>query len=914
MRIFHTVCGRALSLAIVFSLLTVSIVSQQQGGFIRGQVADENGAVIVGATVVVTTVDGGQRTVSTDKQGQYVVNGLQPGSYTVVATREGFAPASSDVQLAAGAGSTLDLKLGIELHEEVVAVDGSGSGLSTDPESNASAMVLREADLNTLSDDPDQLAADLAAMAGGSADGPNGARFYVDGFSGAKLPPKTSIREVRINANPFSAEQDFLGFRRVDILTKPGADKFRGQVFYNFNDESLNARNHFSPERAPFQARLFGGSVSGPLFKKRASYFFDFERRDITENAVVNAVVLDAAGNPAGFNQAFTVPQQRTNFSARFDYQLNKNNTLVARFQQGRSGEQNGGIGNLSLPSRAFDTSGVDNTLQLTETAVLSPTVLNETRFQFVRSDRSQVGDNSIATINVRDAFTGGGSQVGISSHVINRFELNNSTTAVRGNHTLKFGGRLRRVNIDDNSTQNPAGTFIFTSLEQYRQVLANVPGARPAQFQLVGGSTFVGASKTDVGFFVQDDWRIDPTFTLSAGMRYEAQTNLDDKMNFAPRVSFAWAPGASKAKQPKTVIRGGGGIFFTNYDEDLTFYANRFDGVTRQQYIIDNPDFFTGGAPTAEQLAASAVPQSIWRAAEGMRMPYSIKGVISIERQLPRKTTVSLAYIYERDLHSIRARNINAPLPGTFDLNVPGSGVRPFGNAAGNIYLFEDSGRNIDKTLFINFNSRFNSKFSAFGLVGLSKEKGDADGPFSFPANSYDLSSEYSAVLDDVHAFANVGLNYNGPWGLTFNSMVRVASANRFNIITGRDTNGDSVFTERPAFATDLSRSSVVVTPYGAFDLDPQPGQEIIPRNYGRGNNLFQVSLRVGKTIEFGKAAAKGERKPYSLTLSAQGQNIFNHTNLGPVVGNLSSQRFGQSISTATGPRRIDMQVRFSF
>ena len=908
MRIFHTVYGRALSFAIVFSLMTVNIFSQQQAGFIRGQVVDAGGALIVGATVTVTGADG-QRTSSTDKQGQYEVTGLKPGTYTVVATHEGFAPALNEVQLAAGAGSTLDLQMGIELREEV-AVDGSGSGLSTDPDSTAGAIVLREADLNTLSDDPDQLAADLAAMAGGS-DGPNGARFYVDGFSGAKLPPKTSIREIRINANPFSAEQDFLGFRRVDILTKPGADKFRGQAFYNFNDEALNARNPFSPNRAPFQARLFGGSVSGPLFGKRASYFFDFERRDITENAVVNAIVLDAAGNPTAFNQAFTVPQQRTNLSARFDYQLSKNHTLVARFQHGRSGEQNAGIGNLSLPSRAYDTSVVDNQIQLTETAVLSASVLNETRFQYVRSNRSQAGDNSVATINVRDAFTGGGAQVGDSSYTNTRYELNNTTTAVRGNHTIKFGGRLRRVNIDDDSTQNPAGTFIFTSLDQYRDVLANVPGARPAQFQLVGGSRFVGASKTDIGLFVQDDWRIHPTFTLSTGLRYEAQTNLGDKTNFGPRVSFAWAPGAAKAKQPKTVIRGGGGIFFSNYDEDLTFHANRFDGVTRQQYIIDNPDFF-GSAPTAEQLAANAVPQSIWRAADGMQMPYSIKGVISIERQLPRRTTVSVAYIYERDLHMIRARNINAPLPGTFDLNVAGSGVRPLGDI-GNVYLFEDSGRNIDHTVFINFNSRFSQKFSAFGLVGLSKEKGDADGPFSFPANSYDLSAEYSPVLDDVHAFANVGLNYNGPWGLTFNSMIRVSSPGRFNIITGRDTNGDSVFTERPAFATDLSRESVVVTPFGAFDLDPQPGQEIIPRNYGRGNNLFQASLRVGKTFQFGTAKAK-EQKPYSLTLSTQVQNLFNNTNLGPVVGNLSSPRFGQSYTTATGARRVDMQVRFNF
>jgi hypothetical protein len=910
MRTLQTMYGRALSLAVVFGLLSIHVFSQQQTGSLRGQVRDDNGAVVVGATVTMTDAGGAQRNFNTDEKGQYTASDLPPGTYKVHAAGGGFTPFENEVTVAAGARNTLDIKLEIQLQEEV-SVSANGSRLNTDPENNASALVLRESDLDVLSDDPDQLAADLASMAGGT-DGPNGARFYVDGFSGGKLPPKTSIREVRINANPFAAEQDFLGFRRVDILTKPGTDKLRGQAFYNFNDESLNARNAFSPNRAPFQARLFGGSLGGPLYKKRASFFLDFERRDITENAVVNALVLDAAGNTTPFNQTFVVPQRRTNLSARVDYQLNPNNTLVARFQQSHSGEENGGIGNLSLPSRAYNTSTTDNTLQLTETAVLSPSVLNETRFQFTRSDRSQQGDNSVATISVRDAFTGGGALVGNSSYIVNRYELQNTTTGVSGRHTWKFGMRLRHVNIADNSTLNPAGTFVFTSLDQYRQVLAGVPGAHPAQFQLVAGNTFVGASKTDLGLFVQDDWRIDPTFTISAGLRYETQTNLGDKMNFAPRASFAWAPGAAKSKQPKTVIRGGGGIFFFNYDEDLTFYANRFDGVRRQQYIIDSPDFFTG-SPTAAQLASNSVPQSIWRQANNMKMAYSMKGAISIERQLPHKTTLSAVYIYERDLHGVRARNINAPLPGTFDINVPNSGVRPLGNI-GNVYLFEDSGRDVDNTVFININSRFNSKFSAFGLIGLSKEKGDADGPFSFPANSYDLSAEYSPVIDDVHEFANLGLNYNAPWGITFNSMIRLSSPDRFNIITGRDTNGDSVFTERPAFATDLTRPSVRVTPYGTFDLDPMPGQVIIPRNYGSGNSIFQVNLRAGKTFQFGKTAGKADKKPYSLTFSTQVQNIFNHTNLGPVVGNLSSSRFGQAVTTATGARRVDMQVRFSF
>jgi len=156
---------------------------------------------------------------------------------------------------------------------------------------NASAIVLRGADLDALSDNPDDLAADLAALAGPAA-GPNGGATFIDGFSGGQLPPKESIREIRINQNPFSAEYDRLGFGRIEILTKPGTDKFHGQAFMNYGDENFNSRNPFSPDKAFYQQKFFGGNFSGPLSKK-SSFFIDAERRSISDNAVINTVILD---------------------------------------------------------------------------------------------------------------------------------------------------------------------------------------------------------------------------------------------------------------------------------------------------------------------------------------------------------------------------------------------------------------------------------------------------------------------------------------------------------------------------------------------------------------------------------------------------------------------------------------------
>lgn len=913
--------GTVCALAAVVLACGLSILAQQGTGEVRGQVADEAGAVIVGANVTVTGADGKQVSATTNETGEYVISNLAPGKYAVLASEEGFAPyENADLTVAAGRRDTLNILLTVMLNEDVL-VEAGGGGVNTDPEKGASEIVLRGADLDALSDDPDQLAADLQSLTG-PADGPNISQITVDGFSGGKLPPKSSIREVRVNANPFAAEQDYFGFGRIDIFTKPGAGKLTGQAFMNFNDESLNARNPFAPNRAPFQQRFYGASLSGPLRAKKASFTLDFERRDITENAVVNATFLDGSFNVVPFNQVVVTPQQRHSFSARVDYQLNQNHTLVARLNHVRSNQANAGVGGFSLPSRGFDLSSSDTTFQVTETATLGTNLLNETRFQYVRESLNRAGDNSLPTVNVLDAFVGGGAAYGLASNRLELYELQNTTTWVKGNHTFKAGGRFRGFFINDVAPTNFAGTYTFSSLEQYRRVLQGVAGARPEQFSIAGGDPNASARRLDLHVFVQNDWRLAPNFMLSLGMRAQAQTRVGDKLNLGPRVSFAWAPGAANAgKQPRTVIRGGGGIFYLSYSESLMLLTNRFNGLTQQQFIINSPDFFTD-VPSIESLAVAALPQTIRRADDNLKQPYLVKGSVSVEQQLPRRTSLSVAYIYERDKNLLRSRNVNAPLPGTYDPETAGSGVRPI-PGAGNIFAFETTATNIDHTVFIRLNTQPRKELSAFALIGLSRETGDSDGALSFPANSYDLRSEYGSSLNDVRAFANVGINYSGPWGLSFNSLIRASSPNRFNIITGLDTNGDGVFTERPAFAADPTRPGVIVTPYGVFDPDPAPGQALIPRNYGRGPGFFQVNLRVAKTFRFdslfgspdeaGKSG-KADAKRYSLTFSAQGQNIFNNTNFGSFVGNLNSPLFGRANATAGSARRVDFGVRFSF
>ena len=362
-------------LLVVLLLLILSLaLNAQQLGILRGVVTDESGALVPGAKVVVS--DDGARPVKSVKagnDGSYSIAGIPPGKYTVVASSPGlvqFQPATVDIN--GGTTATLNLQLRVTLEKQEVTVqENSGPMITTDPSQNAGALILRGADLDALSDDPDDLQADLQALAGPAA-GPNGGQIYIDGFTGGTLPSKDSIREIRINQNPFSPEFDRLGYGRIEILTKPGTDKFRGNANFAFADDVFNSRNPFAAQKAPLLLKEYGATLSGPLGKK-ASFFFDVSKRDVDNGNIINAVILDPttlAITP--FNTVFLAPQARLRVSPRLDYQINSNNTFTLRYGFTRNDIQASGVGNLNLLDRGTHSLNTDHTVQATETMVLS--------------------------------------------------------------------------------------------------------------------------------------------------------------------------------------------------------------------------------------------------------------------------------------------------------------------------------------------------------------------------------------------------------------------------------------------------------------------------------------------------------------------------------------------------------------
>ncbi len=443
--------------------LLLPALDAQPSATVHGAVTDESGAVIPGAKVTVSNAAGPVKSVTATDDGNYSIPGLQPGKYTVQATSPGLQqiqPAPVDLSASPNATANLQLTVAAE-KQEVTVQENAGPAVSVDPSQNAGALVLRGADLQALSDDPDDLQADLQALAGPSA-GPSGGQIYIDGFTGGTLPSKDSIREIRINQNPFSPEYDKLGYGRIEILTKPGTDKLHGNIFTEFGDDIFDSRNPYAAKKAPFLQRNFGGSLSGALGKK-ASFFVDVQDREIHNGNIINGFNVDPSTFAvAPFNSVFEAPQNRFRISPRLDYQLSTNNTLTIRYGYTRNDLEDQGVGNLSLLSRASHSLNTDHTLQIVETAVLNTKTINETRFQLYHQDSDQMAGSALPGLIVAGAFNGGGAQVGHSIDSENHYELQNNTTYSGGAHTWKFGVRVRAVTINNTSPQNFGGTYNF--------------------------------------------------------------------------------------------------------------------------------------------------------------------------------------------------------------------------------------------------------------------------------------------------------------------------------------------------------------------------------------------------------------------------------------------------------------------
>jgi hypothetical protein len=886
-----------------FLVISAQGLYAQGAGTIKVTVKDPSASVIPGASVHVTG-SGQTRDDKTDGQGLDTLS-LPAGQYSVRISAPGFVDTTQSVTVTSGQASPLDIALDIVSQAAQVDVTAGTVGtVSVDPSQNAGAIVLSEADLDALPDDPDDLEAQLTAMAGPAA-GPNGPQIFIDGFSGGQMPPKSSIREIRINSNPFASEFDSPGFGRIQIFTKPGTDAYHASGFFILGDHDLDTRDPFVVGPYPqYNNKQYEAALSGPLGKK-LSWFLTITDRNFNTAQLINGETLGPAPTfaPTAYISTFSTPSQNWLLNPRIDYAINSNNTLVLRYQRS-TGHNESGVGGIALPTQEVFGNTRNNTLQATETMVIGTKSVNEVLFQFSDQRSYQNADYSPGpTVSVASAFTSGGNTE--ANFTRNRlYELQEMNTITQGKHTMKFGARVRENQTDAQSTNNFNGTYSFTTPNnpassecfngslnnpalpaltdptsiqdyQYTQILLNqgVPmstilsdGCGPTSYTLNAGIPEFKVNQFDAGIFGQDDWRFRPNITISGGFRYEMQTNISDKADLAPRLAVSWAPGGKPGKTSKTVLRGGYGIFYNRFPIADTLNALRYNGFGQQNYAINNTTpigiadpilsyFGTPGAaiPSTSNLAASQ--QAIYEVASNLKASAMYQAAGSIERALPGRTTMTINVTDSRGVHDMREEQINA-------IN-PAYGVLPY-PSLGNIYLYSDSGLYKELQVITSVNTRVNTHISLNGYYAWTDYHTNTNG---LPSNEFNINQDWGRAAIPVNRFNLIG-TLGLPYGWTASPTFMANSSTPFNITTGVDNNNDGVINDRPTLApagTNCSAppSGIKCTPFGNFNLLPAAGATPIPINFGNGPSRWDADIRFSRTWGWGEkrnvAAATG-------------------------------------------------------
>ncbi len=861
-------------------------------GILRGHITDPTGALIPGATVTVTTGDGTViKSTAADASGAYSVNGLKPGGYIVQATFAGFAPfVSAEIQLAPGQSKRVDISMAIEVAEQSVTVTDDTPMVSVDPSGNASAIVLKGKDLEALSDDPDELSNELTALAGPSA-GPNGGQIYIDGFTGGTLPPKSAIREIRINQNPFSAEFDRIGYGRIEILTKPGTDVLHGRVFVMGNDNIFNTGNPFVKSVPGYDSVQYNGTISGSI-NKAASFFLSIEGRNISDEGIYVAstavqdpttglysIPTDSNGNIIPTSGSIYSPNSRIEISPRIDLQLGQKNTLTLRYQY-EHGSQSGILGSsVSLPSTASSTSSDENSFQLLDSQIINDRIVNETRFQYRRDISTTTPVSGAPTIGVSGDFSGGGNNTQSDNNHTDHLELQNITTMSAGAQAIKFGTWIRDNRNADSSNGNFNGSFSFPTLpayvatlnglaqnETFAQIAAACPatqigGCLPNNLTYTSGKEGFTANVFDAALFFQDDWKVNQFLTLSGGLRWETQNHTADHSDFGPRVAFAYAlDGHKDKKQSKTVVRGGYGFFYDRFSAGNMLSLEQFNtsANTQKQISIANPTCFNAMSLSNINLAScgagSALAPEVYQIAPNYHAPTTEQLGTSLERQISKTTTLTLTYLHSFGVHQLATRDSNAYLPGVYDFSNPSlSGSRPNPNL-GIVKEYYPEAVFKQNQMIVSVNARLSPKLNVTGFYNLTYANSDT----GTASNSYNLSQDYGRAPFASRNMVFLMGSYTGPWGLTFNPFLIAQSGRPYNITTNNDLTGDSFFNDRPSYASTASNlSDVVHTTLGTFDTVPQGGETLIPANFGTGPAAVAMNLRVSRSIGIGPKVA---------------------------------------------------------
>jgi hypothetical protein len=895
-----------------------------------GRVQDANGAALPGVTVTATNTETNQSKISTtDGEGRYRFSYLAVGAYELRVEKSGFTTLTKSLTLTVGQALDVPLSLSVAAVAEDVQVNSSNApAVETartqvaetvtpkDVESlplngrNFLDLALLLPGVSRTNTGSVQRFAETSAVPGtgisvaGQRNLANS--FIVDGASAnddsvelaGTYYSQEVIREFQVVMSGAVAEFGHASSGFVNIVTQSGTNDPHAKAYGFLRNQRLDARNPLAPTKDPLTQTQYGGSFGAPIIKDRTFFFGNVEQTRRNDSNVItiapaNATAINNRLRAVGYGgplvQTGLVPggYDTTNLFARLDHQLNERNSFTATYNFYDISATNARtVGGLNSVSRGTNLGNTDHTVNLQNITTVGSSSLNELRFQFRRSRLSAPAiDQTGPAVNINGVASFGTATSSPTERDIDLYQLTDNFSAVRGNHSVKFGGEYLYNDLNIEFPGALQGIYTF-------QNLANFLTGNYNQFQQAFGAPSQAQKNPNFGMFARNEWKVRRDLTLNVGVRYDLQFLPDpietDADNVAPRFGFAYSP------DEKTVVRGSYGLYYDRIPTRATSNALQRDG---SKYVVAILSRTSPGAPVfpnvlAAQPSVLTTKPSVTRIDPDIENSSSQQANLQVERALPWDSSVSVGYIHLRGTHIILSRNVNVPrCAASVDANL----CRPDPNF-GNVSRFEGSGDSYYDGMVVSFNKRQGHWATARVSYTLSKAIDDSGNFFfSTPQDNFNLRGEKGLSDNDQRHRLTFNGTFNTPvslenkfarkalGGFQVSYIFTYASRLPFNVLAGSDLNGDSNNNDRPR---GLGRNTGCGFDFASFDL--------------RLARRFAVTEKL------------------NLELIAEGFNLFNRANFSVPNNNFGAgatppATFGQP-TAAFDPRQIQVGFRLNF
>ena len=864
---------------------------------LHGVVADPTGAIVPGAEIDLLNTDGTvAATYRSDGDGNFQVIAPHAGNFMLVVSEAGFetvrtpvvilTPAAAVSPAASMPAAALHIVLPIAQFATNVRVSAESNEDLTAPDSNHDTSVLSSADLKSLPIFDNDYATAMGAFLDQNVTATGGSGLIVDGVEANRATVSASaVQEVRINQDPYSAQYYYPGRGQMEIISKSAADHYHGQFNFLFRDSALNAQNALAPSKPFEQRRVYEGHTTGPIpHAPRSSFLASFNRAEEDIDQVVSATLVPTPSNPSGAFQAnVPAPTRDTEFSMRTAHQLSEKHSGYVQYSYQDWTGQNQGVGGQSLAAAGFNNEYREDDVTAHVDSTLSAVMLNQLSL-VAEHDSSRNTDAAEAPrVVVQGDFVSGSAQNDALSTEYN-FRVSDMVTWTHGRHLLKLGvgtPHISRRGFDDST--NALGTFTYgptlasDGVTVLQSALQNYTANLLSGYSLNSGDTHFIYHQQEMGGFVQDQFKVNSGFSITPGLRYDWQNFLANRrLGFSPRVSFAWLVN----KDTKTVVRGGGGIYYDRFGSGPLLDLVRYEDARRHSVLLsqnpaDTPSGCFQDLGTISTCATTA-PPALAQLEPNAKIPYQIQYGLSIERQLGEKATGVVSVYSARGIDSFRSVDVNAPTPQS------GYTKRP-NPAFSRIRQMQPAGFWEGDGMDISYRGRLNKYFTGFGRYTYSHYESDTGGIGWFPQNQYAPNDEWSnAGFDRRHRLGMYAM-FQPESILNLSAGVFANTGTPWTELTGTDLYGDDLFNTRP---------------------------DGIGRNSETNPSYVDLDLRWGHDFAF--TANKDEEAP-RLGFSAGAFNVLNHENPTAIDPVETSSSFGQVTSVAP-PRRLQLGMRFEF